>query len=68
MEGFEKLPAYLSAQWSIPIPEFHIKAFKGGFSNLTYLISLIHFPMCYVGHPSGIRSQMRMTWFENLKS
>ena len=38
MEGFEKLPAYLSAQWSIPIPEIHIKAFKGGFSNLTYLI------------------------------
>ena len=38
MEGFEKLPAYLSAQWSIPIPELHIKAFKGGFSNLTYLI------------------------------
>lgn len=38
MEGFEKLPAYLSAQWSIPIPELHIKAFKGGFSNLTYKI------------------------------
>jgi aminoglycoside phosphotransferase (APT) family kinase protein len=38
MEGFEKLPAYLSAQWSIPIPDLHIKAFKGGFSNLTYLI------------------------------
>ena len=38
MEGFEKLPAYLSAQWSIPIPELNIKAFKGGFSNLTYLI------------------------------
>ena len=38
MEGFEKLPAYLSAQWFIPIPELHIKAFKGGFSNLTYLI------------------------------
>lgn len=38
MEGFENLPAYLSAQWSIPIPELHIKAFKGGFSNLTYLI------------------------------
>jgi aminoglycoside phosphotransferase (APT) family kinase protein len=38
MEGYEKLPAYLSAQWSIPIPELHIKAFKGGFSNLTYLI------------------------------
>jgi len=38
MEGFEKLPAYLSAKWSIPIPELHIKAFKGGFSNLTYLI------------------------------
>lgn len=38
MEGFEKLPAYLSAQWSIPIPELTIKAFKGGFSNLTYLI------------------------------
>jgi len=38
MEGFEKLPAYLSALWSIPIPELNIKAFKGGFSNLTYLI------------------------------
>lgn len=38
MEGFENLPAYLSAQWSISIPELHIKAFKGGFSNLTYLI------------------------------
>lgn len=38
MEGFEKLPAYLSAQWSISIPELNIKAFKGGFSNLTYLI------------------------------
>jgi len=38
MEGFEKLPAYLSAQWSIPITNLDIKAYKGGFSNLTYLI------------------------------
>jgi aminoglycoside phosphotransferase (APT) family kinase protein len=38
MEGFEKLSAYLSTQWSISIPELKIKAFKGGFSNLTYLV------------------------------
>jgi len=38
MEGFEKLSAYLSAQWSIPINNLEIKAYKGGFSNLTYLI------------------------------
>ncbi len=36
---FDLLPAYLSEQLGIPCQDLQIKAFPGGFSNLTYALS-----------------------------